>query len=504
MTNEAMRRRDLLRSCAAVPLGLAAGGPAAARYEPTWDSIDRRPTPTWYRDAKFGIFIHWGVYSVPAFAPVHEKDETPYAEWYWNSLTRCKQADRPSGPGAHTWQFHRRVYGADFPYQNFAPLFRAELFDPDHWADVFVRSGARYVALTSKHHEGFCLWRSAEANRAWGRPWNSVDVGARRDLLLDLSEAGRRRGLHMGIYYSLYEWYNPLWLADRKRYVAEHLFPQFKDVVTHSRPSIIFSDGEWDMDSAEWRSPELLEWLFNESPVRDEVVINDRWGKDCRHKHGGYYTTEYTSGMQQSSHPWEESRGMGFSYGYNRNETLGDYHSDRQLLLMLIDIVSRGGNLLLDIGPTGDGRIPVIMEERLIQIGNWLRPNGEAIYGSRAWKHARQWSAGTVPRIEEKEFKAEYDITRLVDTPPAGFARVDAFFTAKDDAVYAILPRRPAKEVVLDGIEAPSGARVTLLEGGEPLAANREGNRLRIRIPEALAAALPARPCYTLKIAGAR
>jgi len=114
-----------------------------------------------------------------------------------------------------TWAFHKRVYGADFPYENFAPLFRAELFDPDRWADVFERAGARYVALTSKHHEGFTLWRSEEANRTWGRAWNSVDVGPKRDLLLDLSEAGRRKGLHMGIYYSLYEWYNPLWLSDR-------------------------------------------------------------------------------------------------------------------------------------------------------------------------------------------------------------------------------------------------------------------------------------------------
>ena len=278
-------------------------------------------------------------------------------------------------------------------------MFRAEMYDPDHWADVFERSGAKYVALTSKHHEGFTLWRSAEANKVWNRPWNAVDIGPKRDVLLELMEAGRRKGLHMGIYYSLYEWYNPLWLSDRKRYVAEHLFPQFKDVVTHAKPSIIFSDGEWDMTSDEWRSPELLAWLFNESPVRDEVVIDDRWGKDTRHKHGGYYTTEYTSGMQAASHPWEESRGMGYSYGYNRAETLTDYHTDRELLMMLIDIVSRGGNLLLDIGPTADGRIPVVMEERLTQIGDWLKPNGEAIYGTHAWRHSRQWSAGNASEI---------------------------------------------------------------------------------------------------------
>ncbi len=496
-----MTRRDLLRTCAAAPLAFAAQ--AQTRYQPTWSSIDARPTPQWYRDAKFGIFIHWGVYSVPSYAAVNVKDENAYAEWYWNSLTEGMKAKGPTGHGALTRQFHERVYGRDFPYFNFAPMFRAELFDPDHWADVFVRDGAKYVALTSKHHEGFALWRSEQANRTWGRPWNAVDIGPKRDLLLDLSEAGRRRGLRMGIYYSLYEWYNPLWLSDKKRYVAEHMFPQFKDVVTHAKPSIIFSDGEWDLTSEQWRSPELLAWLFNDSPVRDEVVIDDRWGSDTRHKHGGYYTTEYTAGMQQSEHPWEESRGMGYSYGYNRMETLTDYHTGRQLLLMLIDIVSRGGNLLLDIGPTADGRIPVIMEDRLVHIGNWLGPNAEAIYGTRAWRHSRQWSQGKVPKLEDKEYRAEYEITNLVDAPPAGYARVEAFFTAKDDAVYAIVPHRPAKELVLEDIEAPPNMRITLLDGGAPVEASVSGKQLRLRMPDSVLT-LPPRDAYVFKIAGAR
>jgi alpha-L-fucosidase len=233
-TRETMRRRDLLRTCAAAPLALAAGRRAFGqnRYQPTWESIDQRPSPAWYTDSKFGIFIHWGVYSVPAYAPVNSKGETMYAEWYWNSLNKANSSTR---------KFHDRNYGANFPYADFAPMFRAELYNPDHWADVFERSGAKYVALTSKHHEGFTLWRSEQANQTWGRPWNAVDIGPKRDVALDLMEAGRRRGLHMGIYYSLYEWYNPLWLSDKKRYVTEHMFPQFKDAVTLLKPSIISS-----------------------------------------------------------------------------------------------------------------------------------------------------------------------------------------------------------------------------------------------------------------------
>jgi alpha-L-fucosidase len=496
-----MLRRDLLKAIGSVPLAAAAAYPRqslAGLYQPKWESIDKRPIPRWYTDAKFGIFIHWGVYSVPAFAPVNVKNQTPYAEWYWHSLTEGRKG-KQDGDGALTWQYHKRMYGANFPYADFAPQFRAELFDPDHWADVFVRSGAKYVALTSKHHEGFTLWKSAEANRSWGRPWNSTEVGAKRDLLLDLTTAGRRRGLHMGIYYSLYEWYNPLWLTDKARYVREHMTPQFKDVVNHATPDIIFSDGEWELTSSEWHSEELLAWLYNDSPVAGNVVIDDRWGKDTRHKHGGYYTTEYTSGMQASAHPWEESRGMGFSYGYNRMETLKDYHSERQLLLMLIDIVSRGGNLLLDIGPRADGQIPVIMEERLIQMGDWLRANGDAIYGTVAHQHPAQWSEGTRPHMEDKEFMGEYDILKIVDNPQPGYAHVEAFFTAKGDAVYAILPQWRGSEFVLRDFPAFNG-KITLLETGDQLEWKGQNDTVVISMPQNLRAKLPPRQAYTLKL----
>ena len=208
-------------------------GPAAAsaqtRYEPNWQSLDQRPCPQWFLDAKFGIFIHWGVYAVPSWGKTGE-----YAEWYWNRIYDKK-------PDNVWWQYHRANYGENFEYQDFAPQFRAELFDADQWADIFARSGAQYIVPTSKHHEGFCLWPSAEASKTWGRPWNAVEIGPKRDLMAELSTATRKRGLKFGFYYSLYEWYNPLWLTDRKRYVDEHFIPQFKDVVTRYQPAIIFS-----------------------------------------------------------------------------------------------------------------------------------------------------------------------------------------------------------------------------------------------------------------------
>jgi alpha-L-fucosidase len=470
---------------------------SAQTYQPTWDSIDKRPTPAWFSDAKFGIFIHWGVYSVPAYAPVIP-GKLAYAEWYWNALTNGRDNPKATAIQTGTWAFHQKQYGADFPYQNLAPQFHAELFDPDHWADVFQRSGAKYVALTSKHHEGFALWPSKEASATWGRPWNAVEIGPKRDLLGDLTNAVRGKGLHMGFYYSLYEWYNPLWLADKPRYISQHMTPQFKDVVTRYKPDIIFADGEWELTSAEWHTPELLAWLFNESPVKDNVVINDRWGKDTRHKHGGYWTTEYTPGMAAMDHPWEESRGMGYSYGYNRAERLEDYHSSRELLIMLVDLVSRGGNLLLDIGPGADGTIPVIMEERLIQMGNWLKINGDAIYGTRPWKTSRQWSVGEVPKVDyNKEFETAYDVTKLASKPEPGKASIEAFFTSRGNDVYAILPRWPEGAFRVKDVTGVKS--VTLLGSPTPVKFSPASGGISIQLP-ALSEDLRPQPAWVLKI----
>jgi alpha-L-fucosidase len=469
----------------------------AQPYQPTWDSIDKRPTPAWFNDAKFGIFIHWGVYSVPAYAPVIP-GKLAYAEWYWNAMTAGQKASaNPVQTG--TWAYHQKMYGADYDYKNFAPQFRAELYDPDHWADVFARSGAKYVALTSKHHEGFALWPSKEASAAWGRPWNAVETGPKRDVLGDLTDAVRRKGLKMGFYYSLYEWYNPLWLNDKPRYIREHMFPQFKDLVTRYKPSIIFSDGEWDLPSSEWKSPELLAWLLNESAVKDEVVINDRWGKDSRHKHGGYWTTEYTPGMSGMDHAWEESRGMGFSYGYNRAERLEHYHTGRQLVVMLVDLVSRGGNLLLDIGPDGDGTIPVIMEERLLQIGDFMKVNGDAIYGTKPWKTSRQWSTGEVPKTEyNKEYETKYDVGKLTEKPAPGKAGIEAFFTSKGNAVYAIMPRWPGRQFVLkEGALKPKS--VALLGSSAALKFRSTAAGVVVDLPE-LPEDLQTQPMWVLKV----
>lgn len=373
---------------------------ASAQYSADWESLDKRATPGWFEDAKFGIFIHWGVYSVPAWATLSNADGfgSFYSEWYWERLNNSMLKIHKEFT-----DFHNKVY-AGKPYQDFANDFKAELFDPEKWADILGESGARYVVLTSKHHEGFTLWPSKQS---WN--WNAVDIGPRRDLLGDLTRSVKSRGLKMGYYYSLYEWYNPLYKTDLNRYIDQRMLPQMKDLVETYEPDILWGDGEWNHPTAEWRVAPFMAWLFNESKVKDSVVINDRWGSDTRSKYGSFYTTEYADVSQvKFNRPWEECRGIGESFGYSRNENLEMYSSAEKLVHMLVEIVSKGGNLLLNIGPRADGGIPVIMQQRLAEIGAWLKVNGEAIYGTRALKDA--------PQAEKVFFTRKANATYLITT----------------------------------------------------------------------------------------
>ena len=469
------------------------GWTAAQVYQPNWESLDRRPVPQWFLDAKFGIFINWGLYSVPGWGVRGQ-----YAEWYWYRIHNRR-------PGNPWWEYHKRVWGEDFPYPKFAELFRAENFDPDFWADLFVRSGARYVVFDSKHHDGFCLWPSREASRNWGRPWNSVETGPHRDLVQEVATAVRRRGLRFGVYYSLYEWFNPLWLKDRAQYVRQHMIPQFKDLVQHIRPAIVWADGEWSLRSDQWHSPELLAWLYNESPCREYVVVNDRWGKDCRHRHGGFYTTEYGTGLPGPIHAWEENRGMAYSYGWNRAETVDDYRTAQELILMLCDLVSRGGNFLLNVGPTGDGRIPVIMQERLIQIGRWLQINGEAIYGTRFAGRACQWTSGPRPEQQFKQFRSRYPILELTGQEPKnGHAVKQVFFTRKGTTLFAMTAGWPGRELVLKALTVPKGTVIHLLGFDSPIPWKQQGNCLVFDLSSVDPTRLPTRYVYTFRIPQAR
>lgn len=438
-------------------------GSSFAQYQPNWDSLDKRETPQWWKDAKFGIFIHWGVYSVPAYAPVHEVEGVyeKYAEHYANRLLSKNKLFM-----AH----HEKYYGADFKYEDFVPMFKAEYFNPDQWTDLFERAGAKYVVLTSKHHDGFALWPSKESNGN-----NSASLGPKRDLAGELTEAVRKKGLHMGFYYSLLEWDRPLYsAATLEQWVDTHMIPQMKDLVNRYKPEIIFSDGEWDYPSKDLKSESFLAWLYNESPVKETVVVNDRWGKETRSKHGDYYTTEYDlvhdeKGIgDKRSHPWEESRGIGTSYGYNQFETAEDYFSSKQLIDLLIDKVSNGGNLLLNVGPQANGLIPVVMQERLLDMGKWLEVNGEAIYGTQAWAGA------------------------------SAAAGKEIAFTQKGDTLFALLKKWPANGFYIDGLKKVG--RVSLLSSKVKVKQNLKGTRLHVELAAADFARLPSQEAWVFQI----
>lgn len=448
------------------------------KYAPNWESLDSRPVPHWFADAKFGIFIHWGPYSVPAWSP-----KGTYSEWYQYWLQNKTLFGNGKFTGTEIYDYHTKTYGKDFPYYNFGDMFKADLFNPTVWANLFEKAGAKYVVLTTKHHDGYCLWPSKEANDR-GFSWNSMDIGPHRDLVGELTRAVKNEGLKMGFYYSLYEWYHPWWINDRDRFVTDHFHPQFKDLVIRYEPDIMWGDGEWEMPSEKWRTAELMAWLYNDSPVKNKIVINDRWGKEIRKNHGGYFTTEYDTEAPEFNRPWEECRGMGFSFGYNRNEDAWDYNSPKALILMLVNIVSSGGNLLLDIGPDARGNIPPIMQERLLEIGKWLKINGEAIYGTKRWNTPFQWSEGNRNYKPDGHYSPGDFILKQTVDPEPGNAVKEVFFTYKNDNLYAITPKWPGKTLRIQNLKAGDNSSVVLLVTGQTLLWKNEGDDMVITLPE--------------------
>lgn len=439
---------------------------AQKTYEANWKSLDSRPIPEWYQDAKFGIFIHWGLYSVPAWAPNEGDVYNRYAEWYWH---RINPQDKD---GEAFRKYHLDMYGPKFKYQDFVSGFKAEMFNPNQWAEIFENAGAKYVVLTSKHHEGFTLWPSAQSVN-----WNSVDVGPHRDICAELTDAVRAKSLHMGFYYSLYEWNHPIYKSNVDRYVDEHMIPQMKDLTMRYKPDVIWTDGEWEHPSKTWKSEEFLAWLYNKSPSRENVVVNDRWGEETRSKHGGFYTTEYDlihetdSKDHKFTHVWEECRGISGSFGYNRNENLADYSTGKELVHILIEKVARGGNLLLNVGPTADGRIPVIMQQRLAEIGAWLGVNGDAIYGTRQWEEAPQNSSANI------------------------------FYTRKGADLYVIVTEWNQKPFTINGISATKN--VELLGSNKKIKYQHRSNKLTITPPALDFNAMPCQHAWVYKVKNA-
>lgn len=351
-------------------------------YKASYESLSDHVIPKWYNDCKLGIFVHWGIYSVPAYAPMTcelgeiNTDENwfcnnPYAEWYYNSVNVGK------GP---VYEYHMKHYGRNFMYDDFIPLWKAEKWDPYEWARIFKKSGAGYAVLTCKHHDGFCLFPSAYTD------YNSANMGPCRDIAGEFCTALREEGIKAGLYYSsLVDWKfgkDPIYFEEQlfdnaspTYEYADYSYKQITELVDTYKPSLIWNDIGWPKQG-EHNLPYFLSHYYN--TVKD-AVVNDRFNglyKD-------FSTKEYKQGTVSRNEKWEMCRGMGLSFGYNKNEDESYIISNHDLIKLLVETVANNGNLLINIGPKADGTIPDIQKERLLSLGKWLEKNGEGIYGTR-------------------------------------------------------------------------------------------------------------------------
>lgn len=448
-------------------------------WEASWDSLDKRPIPGWYDEAKFGIFLHWGVFSVPSFG----------SEWFWSYWKGCW-----SDNCREYQDFVNRTERPNFDYQEYAHRFKAELYRPDYFADVFAKSGAQYVVLTSKHHEGFCNWDSRDVATTWN--WNAMDIGPRRDILGDLalavknaSSSQTQKPLKFGVYHSLYEWFNPLFAQDRASNWTEQNFvnlktmPELYDLVKKYEPEIIWSDGEWEATSEYWKSTEFLAWYATNSSVAKTAVFNDRWGSDTLCKHGGVLTCtdRYQPGAIQH-HKWENALTIdSTSWGFNRNASYSDYLTTEYFVHQLIETVAFNGNILLNVGPGADGTLSPIFVDRLLGIGDWLSVNGPAIYKSRPWD------------VCQNETKANVYYTTNQET----------------ETLYAHFLTWPSRSILhLDYPVATSDTEIRMLGLGErqemiqwsALGDGGDDSRIAIQLPQLTPANIPCQHAWVLAI----
>ena len=465
-------------------------------FEPSWESLRGYRIPAWYQDGKFGIFIHWGVYAVPAFD----------TEWYPRNMYR--QDER-------AFAHHVATYGpqTEFGYKDFIPHFKAEHFDPHAWAALFAEAGARFVVPVAEHHDGFAMYDSALSR------WTAAKMGPQRDVIGELAAAVRARGLVFGVSSHRAEHW---WFMNGGRtFPSDVQDPTYADFYG---PAVLHDDGQDDLalDNTPNPDPEYLEdWLARTCELVDryqpQLVWFDWWighaaFEPYLQRFAAYY---YNRGLE-----W--GKGVAINYKYEafpegaavldiergqlngirsqlwQNDTSvsknswsyvqdQEYKTAESLVHDLIDVVSKNGALLLNIGPRADGSIPEPEQEILRAIGRWLGVNGEAIYGAQPWR-----SFGEGPtEVPEGAF---------TDTQRAAFTAQDFRFTQKDNAVYAICLAWPQQEVLVralaEGQEPATIEAVELLGHPGVLPWRRDAEGLHVRLPE-------QKPCdyaFVLKI----
>jgi alpha-L-fucosidase len=455
-------------------------------YTPDLASIRRHECPEWFRDAKFGMFIDWGLYSVAGWdAP--KKSGAMYPDWYMKNML----------DGA-VKEYHEKTWGKDFMPDDFIPLFTAENYNPEWLIDVAKEAGMKYVIPFCKHHDGFCLWPSSYTDR------DAMDMGPKKDLVRPLVDACYKNGLKFGFYFSLDEWYYPVikdgmkqireWGAHKyspyeeskkkihligkypvEDFFGDYIVPQAKEFIDLYDPDILWFDGDWEMFIEEYRSPEIIAHFYNRTFGRKEVAINDRNGLS-RFKVGDFFCSEYHRLPKgyELMHTWEENRGISQSFGYNREDTEENVLSVKDFVHMFIRTVSENGNLLLIVNLDGKGGLPEVQERRLREIGAWLKINGEAIYNTRPWLTPVQ---ELVSGGKEDEQQSEIRFTRSKD----------------GQTIYAICTAFPKDKLEINSLYLNKGKSTITMIGAEEMQlswSQHPGNdftaKLVIDIPDSL------------------
>ncbi|MFN8642472.1 MAG: alpha-L-fucosidase [Candidatus Binatia bacterium] len=457
--------------------------PPAIPYAPNEASLATHPMPRWFADAKFGIMIHWGIFTIPAWAettldagewlccgrllqpPDYGREfftHIPYVEWYPNTILI---------PGSPAQLHHIATYGADFPYESFRAPFEsaAAAWSADAWADLFQAAGARYVVLVTKHHDGFSLWPTAVPHPT--RPgWNMA-----RDVVGELTGAVRRRCMRMGLYYSGgFDWsiqpgpvasaLDAVTVLPQTPAYAAYADGQWRELIARYRPAVLWNDIGYP---AAANPLQLFADYYNAVP---DGVINDRFQLLSGTTHHDYVTPEFTVLTDISNEKFETVRGMGHGFGYNQNETDADLIAPAALVHLLADVVSKNGNLLLNVGPMADGTVPAGQVARLQAVGAWLAVNGAAIFGSRPWVRAEGVTGDGTP----VRFTTSGDGSQL-------FA--------------IVLGALPANEITLVGLGGATGPAHLLGTAGD-LAVTPGGADLRVALP----ASVPGQPAYVLAL----
>jgi alpha-L-fucosidase len=466
-------------------------------YEPALRSLGRHATPEWFDDIKFGMFIDYGLYSVAGYAPRKESGAM-YPDWYL-----YRMYDSPEVAA-----YHQATWGKGFQRDDFIPLFTAENFDPEHIAEVAEEAGMRYVVPFCKHHDGFCLWPSSLTRR------NAMEMGPKRDLIGPLSDACKRRGLKFGFYFSLEEWEYPVIQGSKKvlrtwtkvdgqpdlivpldeaamagkitgkipvhDFVKDYTIPQANEFIDRYDPDILWLDGDWTAYAEDIGSLEIVSHFYNGAMGRKEVAANDRMGRSLRFNSGDFFTSEYGAKNTERSkllHKWEECRGASQSFGYNGQDTEKNMASADDLINMLVGIVSENGNLLLVVNLDGKGAMPAYMRDRLLDVGRWLKVNGEAIYGSRPWLAASQGENIRFTRSKDGKF------------------------------LYAIHKGWPDGEVALHDLWLDTSSSIVMLGASEPLkwrnvpeGSYGRGGKVVVAVPESLKGTFDSAHAVTLKV----